>query len=241
MINVHSYESMGTFDGPGIRLVIFLQGCPFKCLYCANPDTIAFDGGTPTPDDKIIEMAVSEKPFFGRRGGVTFSGGEPSAQARDLVPLVRKLQAQGIHVAIDSNGTVETEDADLLWQTADMVLLDVKQYNDARHKALTGHSNARTLRTAARLAELGRETWLRYVYVPGVSDDPDDIEALARDLSRYSNITRVEVLPYHRLGVHKYEAMGLDYKLASTPEPTREALEGARDLLARYFPLVVIN
>ena len=105
-INVHSYESMGTFDGPGLRLVVFLQGCPFRCLYCANPDTIEMKGGKETSATEILEMAVSQKPFFGKKGGVTFSGGEPTAQAEALVPLVRELQEHGINVCIDTNGAI---------------------------------------------------------------------------------------------------------------------------------------
>ena len=112
MINVHSYESMGTFDGPGLRLVVFLQGCNFRCLYCANPDTIAGKGGTPTPPEEIVRMAMSQRPFFGKRGGITFSGGEPTFQAKALVPLVRELKERGIHVCLDSNGGLWNEDVE---------------------------------------------------------------------------------------------------------------------------------
>ena len=115
MINVHSYESMGTFDGPGLRLVVFLQGCNFRCLYCANPDTIAGKGGTPTPPEEIVRMAMSQRPFFGKRGGITFSGGEPTFQAKALVPLVRELKEKGIHVCLDSNGGLWNEDVEELF------------------------------------------------------------------------------------------------------------------------------
>ena len=108
MINVHSYESMGTFDGPGLRLVVFLQGCPFRCLYCANPDTISLQGGVPTVTDEILSMAIDQKPFFGRRGGITFSGGEPTLQAAELLPLFRRLKEAGIHICLDSNGAIRT-------------------------------------------------------------------------------------------------------------------------------------
>lgn len=241
MIRVHSYESMGTYDGPGIRLVVFLQGCPFRCLYCANPDTIAPTGGTLTSPEQIVEMAVSEKPFFGRRGGVTFSGGEPTMQAAELLPVVRMLHDRGIHVAIDSNGAVHGPDVDRLWQEVDMVLLDIKHIDPEGHRRLTGHDNDRTLATAEYLNSIGREVWARYVFVPGINDSADIIDNWGRTLSRFSNITRVEILPYHRLGVHKYEAMGLEYKLADTPEPTRQSLEEARELLSHYFSTVVIN
>ena len=116
MINVHSYESMGTFDGPGLRLVVFLQGCNFRCLYCANPDTIAGKGGTPTPPEEIVRMAMSQRPFFGKRGGITFSGGEPTFQAKALVPLVRELKEKGIHVCLDSNGGIWNEEVEELFK-----------------------------------------------------------------------------------------------------------------------------
>lgn len=129
MINVHSYESMGTFDGPGLRLVVFLQGCNFRCLYCANPDTIAGKGGTPTPPEEIVRMAMSQRPFFGKRGGITFSGGEPTFQAKALVPLVRELKEKGIHVCLDSNGGLWNEDVEELFRLTDLVLLDIKEFN----------------------------------------------------------------------------------------------------------------
>lgn len=143
MIRVHSYESMGTFDGPGLRLVVFLQGCNFRCLYCANPDTIEACGGKPTEAAEILCMAVDQKPFFGRRGGITFSGGEPTFQAAGLVPLVRSLKEAGIHVCLDSNGGVWNPAVEELLGLVDLVLLDVKQASPERHRALTGRDNTR--------------------------------------------------------------------------------------------------
>ncbi|MCM1199365.1 MAG: 4Fe-4S cluster-binding domain-containing protein, partial [Clostridium sp.] len=145
MINVHSYESMGTYDGPGLRLVVFLQGCPFRCLYCANPDTIPFEGGKPTEAEEILKKAVSQKPFFGRRGGITFSGGEPTVQAEALIPLCKELKENGIHICIDTNGGVWNPAVEELLGLVDLTLLDVKQFNQERHKALTGRGNSRTL------------------------------------------------------------------------------------------------
>ena len=134
MIKVHSYESMGTYDGPGLRLVVFLQGCPFRCLYCANPDTISFDGGKPTEIEDIVRMAVNQKPFFGKKGGVTFSGGEPTSQAKELLPLVKRLHEEGINVCIDTNGGVWNPAVEELLKMTDLVLLDCKQFNDSRHE-----------------------------------------------------------------------------------------------------------
>ena len=178
MIKVHSYESMGTYDGPGLRLVVFLQGCPFRCLYCANPDTITFDGGTPTEIEEIVRMAVSQKPFFGKRGGVTFSGGVGCSQAKELIPLIDRLHEEGINVCIDTNGGVWNPAVEELFKKIDLALLDIKQINPARHESLTGRSNSQTLATAKWLEENGKPFWMRYVLVPGISDFEEDIRAL---------------------------------------------------------------
>lgn len=241
MLRVHSYESMGTFDGPGLRLVVFLQGCNFRCLYCANPDTIEAGAGTLTDPAEILRMAVDQKPFFGRRGGVTFSGGEPTFQAAELVPLVKSLKEAGIHVCIDSNGGVWNPAVEELLGLVDLVLLDVKQADPERHRALTGRSNEQTLRTASWLEQQGHPFWLRYVLVPGYSDFEEDIRSMGAQLGKYQSIQRVEILPYHRLGVHKYEAMGWDYQLKEVVENTPEQLQRAERLFKEYFPTVVVN
>lgn len=233
---------MGTFDGPGLRYVVFLQGCPFRCLYCANPDTIDAVGESKLTDpDYIYEQALSMKPFFGKRGGITFSGGEPTVQARALVPLLRRLKAAGIHICIDSNGGVWNEHVEELFGLADLILLDVKEICDARHTRITGRSNERTLLTARWLEEHNHPFWLRYVLVPGLSDVGDDLHALGRHFAGFRQVERVELLPYHRLGVHKYEAMGLDYQLKDTPENTPEQLARAEAVLREYFPQLVVN
>ena len=241
MINVHSYESMGTFDGPGLRLVVFLQGCPFRCLYCANPDTIDLQGGKATRPEDIVHMAVDQKPFFGKRGGVTFSGGEPTVQAEALVPLVRNLKSHGIHTCIDSNGGVWNKHVEELLSEIDLVLLDIKQFNPERHRQLTGRSNEQTLHTAAWLEEHDHPFWLRYVLVPGYSDMEEDIRALGEALGKYKQIQRVEILPYHRFGVHKWEAMGWNYELEHVKENTQEQLDRAEQLFKEYFPTVIVN
>lgn len=232
---------MGTFDGPGLRLVVFLQGCPFRCLYCANPDTIEMAGGVPTRASEILSLAVDQKAFFGKRGGITFSGGEPTVQAKALLPLFHSLRDNGIHICVDTNGSILNEDTEALFGLTDLVLLDVKQFNPERHRLLTGRDNSHTLRTAEWLETHGRPFWLRYVLVPGYSDFEDDIRALGEHFRSYGQIGRVEILPYHRLGVHKYEAMGLDYKLKEVVENTPEQLERAERLFGEYFDTVVVN
>ena len=239
MIRVHSYESMGTFDGPGLRLVVFLQGCNFRCLYCANPDTIEACGGTPTEASEILRMAIDQKPFYGRRGGVTFSGGEPTFQAAELVPLVRALKEAGIHVCLDSNGGIWNPAVEELLGLVDLVLLDVKQAAPEHHRLLTGRENTQTLRTAAWLEAHGKPFWLRYVLVPGYSEE--DIRRLGERLGGCRSIERVELLPYHTLGVHKYEALGWEYKLRDVRENSPEQIDRAAALLREYFPTVVVN
>ena len=241
MIRVHSYESMGTYDGPGLRLVVFLQGCPFRCLYCANPDTIPVDGGTATEPDHVINMAISQKPFFGRRGGVTFSGGEPTAQAKDLIPVVKGLKEQGINVCIDTNGGIWNPAVEELLKEIDLVLLDVKQINPERHLSLTERSNEQTLKTAQWLEDNGKPFWLRYVLVPGISDFEEDIRALGEHFKDFKMLHRVEVLPYHTLGIHKYETMGQEYKLKDTKTNTPEQLDRAMAIFNEYFDCAVLN
>ena len=241
MIKVHSYESMGTYDGPGLRLVVFLQGCPFRCLYCANPDTISAEGGKETAIDDIVKMAVSQKPFFGRRGGVTFSGGEPTVQARHLSPLFDKLHEEGINICLDTNGGVWNSDVEELLGKTDLVLLDVKQMNPERHESLTGRSNSQTLKTAQWLEEHDRPFWLRYVLVPGISDFEEDIRSLGEHFKDYRMLQRVEILPYHTLGIHKYESMGQEYQLNDVKHNTPEQLDCALRLFKEYFDNVIMN
>lgn len=235
-IRVHSYESMGTFDGPGLRYVVFLQGCPFRCLYCANPDTIDAVGESKLTDpDYIVAQVVSFKPFFGKRGGITFSGGEPTVQAEALLPLFEKLHAEGIHICVDSNGAIWNKHVEALLRETDLVMLDVKEINDERHQYITGRSNAQTLRTAQWLEENKRPFWLRYVLVPGVSNFEEDLRALGEHFKDYSMLQRVELLPYHTLGVHKYEALGWEYKLKDVPVNTAEQKDEAERVLRMYF------
>ena len=241
MIKVHSYESMGTYDGPGLRLVVFLQGCPFRCLYCANPDTISGEGGKPTETEEILKMAVSQKPFFGRRGGVTFSGGEPTVQAKALSPIFDRLHEEGINICLDTNGGIWNSDVEELLGKTDLVLLDMKQINPERHMNLTGRSNEQTLKTAQWLEEHEKPFWLRYVLVPGISDFEEDIRALGEHFRNYKMLQRIEILPYHTLGIHKYESLGQEYQLKDTPHNTPEQLDRAKRLFGEYFNNVIMN
>ncbi len=241
MLNVHSFESLGTYDGPGIRLVVFLQGCAFKCLYCANPDTISFKGGTPTLNDDILQMARNQRPFFGKLGGVTVSGGEPLWQAKDLADLFEMLKKDGFNTCIDTNGNVFNDDVKRLVKSTDLVLLDIKHINEEWHKTITGTVNKTTLRFAEHLKEENIRTWLRYVLVPGYSDQPEYLHEMGEYFKEYDNIEKLEIQPYHKLGVHKYDHLKMEYKLHDVPENTLEQLETAKDILSNYFKEVIIN
>ncbi len=229
---------MGTVDGPGLRFVIFLQGCNFRCLYCANPDTIDVKGGEEVSDDEIVRMVTDVRPYFGRRGGVTFSGGEPTLQAKALIPIVERFKKAGIHTCIDTNGGVWNSDVERLYELIDLVLLDVKQIDPSKHIDLTARTNDQTLRTAEWLEEHSRPFWLRYVLVPGISNSSEDIKTLGERLGGYKMIDRVGILPYHRLGVHKYESLGMEYKLSHIEENSKEQLAEAESLFCKYFDCV---
>jgi pyruvate formate lyase activating enzyme len=234
-IRVHSYESLGIFDGPGLRLVVFLQGCRFRCLYCANPDTIPSVGGTLTEPEEIVRMALSQKAFYGRKGGITFSGGEPTLQAEELIPICKRLKEEGIHICLDTNGNNFNERTRELYRQIDMVLLDVKEINSERHKILTGHPNTQTLIAAAWLQEINKPMRLRYVLVPGYSDYEEDLHAFGEHFKHYTNIDRVEILPYHTFGVHKYESLGQPYLLKEVKKDTPERILEVRKIFERYF------
>lgn len=241
MLKLHSIESLGTFDGPGIRQVLFLQGCNFKCLYCANPDTIEYGGGKEYAIDELVQMALRQQPFYGKKGGITVSGGEPLMQAEGLLKFFKHLKSKEIHTCIDTNGSILTSKVKELLEFTDLVLLDIKQINKEKHIKLTGVSNERTLAFADYLAEINHPTWVRYVMVPGYSNDVDDLHALGRRLVDMPNIEKLEIQPYHKLGMHKYEAMGWEYQLSSTPTNTLEELEKAKSIFLQYVKEVVVN
>lgn len=186
-------------------------------------------------------MAVSQKPFFGKRGGITFSGGEPTLQAKALLPLFRRLKEEGIHICLDTNGAVWSQEVEELLTLTDLILLDMKEFNPTRHQELTGRSNEQTLRTAAWLEANEKPFWLRYVLVPGYTDFETDIRSLGEHFKPYRMIQRVEILPYHTLGAHKYEALGKEYQLKGIKENTPEQLGLAASLFREYFDHIQVN
>lgn len=241
MLRVHSIESLGTFDGPGIRLVIFLQGCNFSCSYCANPDTITLRGGDGMETEEIVSMAINQKPFFGKKGGVTISGGEPLLQAEGILSLFQRLHEEGINTCIDTNGSVFNNSVRALMKYTDLVLLDVKHISSDIHIEITGKNNTNTLAFAKYLREKEVRIWLRYVLVPTLTDGQEALHALGRRFCEYHNIEKLEIQPYHRLGAHKYEHLGMKYKLEEIKENTHEQLDTAYAIFTQYFKKVVIN
>ena len=228
--NIHSLESFGTVDGPGIRFVVFLQGCPLRCLYCHNPDSWEKGEGScrMTPEE-LLEEVMRYKRFIAG-GGVTVTGGEPLMQAvfvRDFFLLCR---GQGIHTALDTSGALWSPAVRDALDVTDLVLLDIKSIDPLQHKELTGATITNTLRTLDYLEEKQIATWVRHVVVPGWTDDDQRLQQLADYLKPYHCIEKVELLPYHTMGTHKYAQMGLSYRLGGTPELSAERLKRAREI-----------
>ena len=242
MLRIHSIETFGTHEGPGVRFVLFLQGCHLRCLYCHNPDTQALDGGKLMEIDEIVDLVEKERGYFGKKGGVTASGGEPTIQAAELGRLFARLQEKGIHTALDTNGAmVIDENMKYLFAHTDLVLLDVKHIDPIKHKILTGRTNENILETAKYCEENNVKMWLRYVLVPGFSDDETDLENWAKFFTNYKNVERAEILPYHTLGVYKYKKLGMKYGLEGVKPPSKEEVEKAINIFKKYLPHVNIR
>lgn len=242
MIRLHSVESLGTFDGPGVRMVLFVQGCNFKCLYCANPDTIEKNGDSRLYDyEELMKLARSQRPFFGKRGGITVSGGEPLLQAKALIPFFRMLKDEGFNTCIDTNGSVLNDDVKELLLYTDLVLLDIKQINDDAHRTIAGASNKSTLRLAEYLKDINKAVWVRYVLVPGYTDNEEHLHQLGQFLQPMNNIQKLEIQPYHKLGIHKYESLGWKYELEGVEQNTPEQLKRANEIFKLYVKEVITN
>ncbi len=241
MLKLHSIESLGTFDGPGIRLVFFLQGCNFKCLYCANPDTIECKDGKPYDVESLMQMARNQRPFFGKKGGITVSGGEPLIQAKELIELFKALKAEGFNTCIDTNGSVLNDYVKELLRYTDIVLLDIKEIDEETHRQITGRSNKRTLELARYLHEQNIRTWVRYVLVPGYSDKPEHMHRLGEFLHEMDNVEKIEIQPYHKLGIHKYEALGWEYQLENVEMNSQEQILIAKSIFEQYVKEVIVN
>lgn len=242
MIRIHSVESLGTFDGPGVRMVLFLQGCNFKCLYCANPDTIETTGESKMYDyEELMKLARSQRPFFGKKGGITVSGGEPLMQAKALIPYFKLLKDESFNTCIDTNGSYLNESVKELLRYTDLVLLDIKEINEDAHKRITGMTNIPTLKFAQYLQEINKPVWARYVLVPGYTDSEEDLHELGKFLQPMTNVQKIEIQPYHKLGKHKYKSLDWEYQLEGVEQNTAEQLKRAKDIFQLYIKEVIVN
>ncbi|ARV06042.1 pyruvate formate-lyase 1-activating enzyme [Polaribacter sp. SA4-10] len=242
-LNVHSIESFGTHDGPGIRMVIFLQGCKLKCQYCHNPDTIDTRGGQEYQIEELVQRAIKMKSYFGDKGGVTVSGGEPLLQANNLISFFKRLKEEGIHTNIDTNGRMLNHPViELIDDYADLVMLDIKHMTEEGFQKITGKKNKETTFTFAKHREAsGKKMWLRYVLIPGITNTPELLHQLGDYFKDYTTIEQIELQPYHKLGIHKWEALGWEYELHDARENTQEELDTASKILSTYFKKVKIN
>ena len=234
---IHSIESFGSVDGPGVRFIVFLKGCHMRCQFCHNPDTWEVKDGEIKTADELLSQALRYKTYWKKGGGITVSGGEPLLQIDFLIEFFTKAKAKGIHTTLDTSGNPFTRKEPFfskfneLMKVTDLVMLDIKQINEAEHKILTGWSNSNILDMARYLSELGKPMWIRHVLVPGGSDNDEQLIKLDEFIKTLKNVDRVEVLPYHTLGTFKWEELGIDYPLKDVKPPTKERVENANKLL----------
>ncbi len=234
---IHSTESFGTVDGPGIRYVVFLQGCPMRCLYCHNPDTWEFGRGEEREAADILADALRYRSFM-KQGGITVTGGEPLAQIEFVTELFELAKEQGIHTCIDTSGITfhdgkNADQWDRVLAVTDLVMLDIKHIRPEVHRRLTGHDNAGILAFAAYLAGKEIPVWIRHVVVPGLTDEEEDLKELGRFLGTLSNVKALDILPYHTMGIAKYDSLGIPYPLKDTPAATTaQAMLAKRLILA---------
>ncbi len=230
---IHSFESFGAVDGPGIRFVIFMQGCSLRCKYCHNRDTWNLNGGMEYTSDELVAKISRYKNYFSvSGGGVTVSGGEPLLQMNFLIELFTKLKALGIHTAIDTSGSFSiTEDLKKLIDLTDLFLLDIKCINDEICKDLTGVSNQRELDFARYLSKNNKDMWIRQVLVPGITDKEEDLKKLRNFISELKTVKKVEILPYHDMGKYKWNELGCKYELEDVPAATSKDVNRAKQIL----------
>jgi len=238
---IHSIESFGTVDGPGVRMVVFLQGCPMRCLYCHNPDTWEISRGTQMSAFDIIRQYERNRAFY-THGGLTVTGGEPLLQVEFLLELFSLAKERDVHTCIDTSGiTFHSNDSayrkklDRLLQLTDLVLLDIKHVDPDRHRELTGHDNAGILAFAQYLNDRRIPVWIRRVIVPGITDQEDELCKLGRLIAGLSNVKAIDVLPYHTMGVEKYKALGIPYPLDGINTASSADAAKARTLILTAF------
>jgi len=230
---IHSVETCGTVDGPGLRYVLLLHGCPLRCQYCHNPDAQGRPSGTTQTAAAAFADVLKYKSFI-KQGGLTISGGEPLMQPAFVHAMFAMAKAEGLHTALDTSGFVGHKASDELLDLTDLVLLDIKSFSPMTHKIVTGVCVDQTLKFAQRLDANGNKMWIRFVLVPGLTDHPQNIQGLAKFVSRLSKVEKVEILPFHKMGEDKYTRSGIHYQLSNTPVPTADQVEAARQIFALH-------
>ena len=237
---VHSFESFALVDGPGVRYCVFLQGCHMRCKYCHNPETWELEGGEEWSAQDLFNKVYRYKNYWGKKegdGGITVSGGEALLQMEFVTEFFRLAKEKGVHTALDTSANPFKMDPDYLekfdklMEVTDLFILDIKEMNDAKHKELTGWTNENILNLATYLSDHGEEMWIRHVLVPGLTDDEEGLIELADFIKTLKTVSRVEVLPYHTLGVFKWEKMGVKYPLEGIATPTKEEVKRAEEIL----------
>lgn len=235
--NIHSIETCGTVDGPGIRFVVFMQGCPMRCLYCHNPDTWELNTNKQLSVSEIIKQYESVKEFC--KGGITATGGEPLMQQDFVTELFKEAKTINIHTALDTSGILfnpqNTTKTDELLKYTDLVLLDIKHISDEEHVKLTTHSNKNILAFAQYLSEINKPAWIRHVIVPGINDKEEYFIKLGEFLGELNNIKALDVLPYHDMAIPKYENLGIEYPLKGIPPLSKEDAIKARNIIFETY------
>lgn len=239
---IHSLESFGTVDGPGIRFLTFMQGCPMRCLFCHNPDTWDFNADVKylmTPEE-LLEETLKYKNFITKGGGVTVTGGEPLVQAEFVKEYFELCKKKGLHTALDTSGVIFNEAAKDVLKFTDLVLLDIKTTDDSLHKHLTGHTRDNNMAFMEYLQQMNIPVWIRHVVVPTLTDDYNRLVDLANYLKSYSVIQRIELLPYHTMGKYKYENMNIDYPLKDLDDLSAESIKRDADIVRKFVTCEVI-
>lgn len=234
---IHSVESFGSADGPGVRYIVFLKGCNMRCQYCHNPDTWAKDGGELMTPEEVLKKALRYKTYWKEKGGITVSGGEALLQIDFVTELFRLAKEKGVNTCLDTSGNPFSLEEpfkskfDELMKYTDLFMLDIKHMDDAAHRKLTGQTNQNILEMAVYLSDHGKAMWIRHVLVPGITTEEDELYRLRSFLDTLKTVERVEVLPYHTLGVFKWKELGIPYQLEGVDPPTKEQIDRAKEIL----------
>ena len=227
--NIDSFESMGLVDGPGVRFVVFMQGCPLRCVYCHNPETWSDEKKIQMTPSDLVKKILKYKPYFGTEGGVTFSGGEPLHQPEFLLEALKECKKNGIHTCLDTSGAGENYDEILDY--CDLIILDVKELDEEKYKKLTGQNMDWFKNFLKKCQEKHKKMWLRQVIVPGYNDTEESVLKLKDFVSKLHNIEKVELLPYHSMGKYKWEKLGLKYELEDVRDATQEDVDRAKKII----------